>query len=116
MLTKKAIKRQKVFLFDLFACTTPAEIDTRLKSATEEQLDLLLALFAAVIGGKIAVPHVARRLFLSAPDIAHLREQFESDTSLQRTLAFQKPVKLALLRNRVNLIPPALQTILRETK
>ncbi len=116
MLTKKAIKLQKAFLFDLFACTTAAAIDTRLKSATEEQIDLLLALFGAVIGGKIAVPHTARRLFHSAPDIAHLREQFESATNLKRTLAFEKPVKLALLRNRANLILPALTTILREGK
>lgn len=113
MLTKKAIKLQKDFLFELFVCKSPRAIENLLNRADEEQLDLLLSLLGAAISGTIAVPHTARRLFQTAPDIAHLREQFESSTSLERTLSLKKPVKLALLLHRTNLILPTLSTILQ---
>jgi putative exporter of polyketide antibiotics len=113
MLTKKAIKLQKDFLFGLFGCKSPRAIETLLNSADEDQLDLLLSLIGAAINGSVAVPHTARRLFQNASDIAHLREQFESSTNLERTLSLKKPVKLALLLHRTNLILPTLSTILQ---
>ena len=116
MLTKEAIKLQKNFLYELFVCKSTKAIASRLNSADEDQLDLLVSLFGAVVGGQIAVPHATRRLFQIAPDIAHLREQFESAKNLDRTLSLKKAVKLALLHNRANLIRPALATILRYKK